>query len=215
MVGHFCNFQVFFANQCSQRSAIADDQPLFATLWLVKITNLLLSKQNILFASNVDWKNTFTSKLHHLYDSHSLNGDPPLFMQNKCLHLSLSFQGKKETPTQVFSRGIFEIFRFVKQTHLSGSFAFWLVKITNLLSKQNILFALNVDWKKNKHLPVNCIICATNFPWMGIHLYSCRTNIFIWFHHFRETKRLQHWNVFDLLSYTLHIIWQGVHPLVK
>ena len=33
MVVHFCNFQVFFADQCSQRSAIANDRPLFAALY--------------------------------------------------------------------------------------------------------------------------------------------------------------------------------------
>ena len=44
-------------------------------------------------------------------DSHSLNGDPPLFMQNKCLYIISSFQRKKETPTKVFSCGIYETFK--------------------------------------------------------------------------------------------------------
>ena len=67
--------------------------------WLVKITNLL-SKQNISFPSNVDWKKkTFVSELHHLCNSHLLNGDPPLFMLNKYLYIISLFQGKKETPT--------------------------------------------------------------------------------------------------------------------
>ena len=94
---------------------------LSAGFWLVKIT-CLLSKKKILFASNVDWKkNTFASKLHHSHNSHSLNGDPLLSMQNKCLYIISSFQGKKrDSNTVVF---LWNLWKFQEQ--------WWLLCICN------------------------------------------------------------------------------------
>ena len=69
------------------------------------------------------------------------------------------------------------------------SAGFWLVKITNLLSKQNIAFASNVDWKKKFTSELHyCVIARLNICWMKIHFCSCRTNVFIQFHHFKEKQ---------------------------
>ena len=60
------------------------------------------------------------------------------------------------------------------------SAGFWLVKITNLLSKEITVFASNVDWNKKFTSELHyCIIAWLNICWMKIHfcslwnLFSC------------------------------------------
>ena len=101
---------------------------LSAGFWLVKITNLL-NKRNFLFDSNVDWKKKIARKLHHSCDSHSLNGDPPLFMQNKCLYIISSFQRKKRDS----NKGVFlwNLWNFQEQWWL-------LLKTCNIIMQYKI-----------------------------------------------------------------------------
>ena len=63
------------------------------------------------------------------------------------LDLSSCNFAKRWTPFQIIIKVFDHNYRqLIRRTHFSG--CFWLLKRTNLLSKQNISFASNGDWKK-------------------------------------------------------------------
>ena len=83
------------------------------------------------------------------------------------LDLSSCSFAKRWTPFQIIIKVFDHKYRqLISRTHFSG--CFWLLKRTNLLSKQNISFASNGDWKKR--LPANCVSRATKIRWMDIRL---------------------------------------------
>ena len=82
-VSFLIKFQVFFTEHLWTTASVFDRKSILlfcrahfsGCFWLVKRLNLL-SKHNISFASNGDWKKPFASELRQSRDSHSLNGDP-------------------------------------------------------------------------------------------------------------------------------------------
>ena len=58
------------------------------------------------------------------------------------------------------------------------SAGFWLVKITNLLCKQNISFAWNVDWKKNIRQRIASLAWHTFAEWRSTFIHSEQMSLY-------------------------------------
>ena len=101
----------------------------FKNWLLISKNNKFLSKKNISFASNVDWKKNIRQRIASFTQLTSAEWRSLLFMQSKCLYIISSFQEKKETPTKMFSLGICE-------TSRNSSGFFW--KHVTLLRKQKL-----------------------------------------------------------------------------
>ena len=90
-----------------------------------------------------------------------ISGLYSFFALRCCCYLQNEWKTKtnvSKIPCYIFSCSVFGRSRV--SPYFSG--CFWLVKRTNLLSKQNISLASNGDWKK-KHSPANCVVMRLTF----------------------------------------------------
>ena len=75
---------------------------------------------------------------------------------------------------------ITKIFTMVNDCWLAVilSAGFWLVKITNLLNKRNILFDSNVDWKKKNCQKIASFVRLTFTEWRSTFIHAEQMSLY-------------------------------------